>query len=369
VIDVQETLAVFSIETRRPARFEIKWGRTNSYELGYVFNDSFSREYRTSITDLEPNTKYEYQLVSYTPQGVQFILKQGTFTTTGVELISMPANANRFTAVAAEGDVRLTWKNPPIDDFALVRVVRSHLSYPAFPTDGALIYQGTNEQVVDEGVLFEYSPAYYTAFVYDTNGNVTSGAVTKVYYQGISRENDATEIPRVADESVAPENQLQLSEGMPRTDDISIIQGDITSTFVTKNITLEKSLPFIISIPRTAVSNNLKTIIVTLSDPAAAQNTYSFILKLNKKMTAYEAIILPLESTGNSKFIVEIYDYNTRVVGTYETQITFTENSALITREVFFPDAIIRFFRESFLLYLLPFLVLWLLVSYYRHNR
>ena len=148
-IDPQTNQATLEWNTNRFSRFSLRWGRSSSYELGYVTSDIYSKDHRTVITDLEPGTRYEYELVGINQRGDRFVLSQDQFVTAeGPDLIP-PANVANLNAQLVGDQVVLSWVNPAVDDFAFVRIVRSHLFYPTDPFDGFLVYQDDGEAVTD----------------------------------------------------------------------------------------------------------------------------------------------------------------------------------------------------------------------------
>ncbi|MEY2665428.1 MAG: hypothetical protein RLZZ480_533 [Candidatus Parcubacteria bacterium] len=352
-IETGISTSTFFIKTALPARFEVRWGRTGAYELGYVVNDRYVSNYETKITDLEPGTTYEYQVIGYTPRGAETILKRGTFTTLGKEEFVPPANVSRFVAFRDGVDVNLSWVLPSTQEGVMVKVVRSHLGFPMYPSDGAMVYQGDGESIVDKGILSLYSPVYYTIFVVDESGLVSSGAVAMVYAAGSAADVDAVTpgtIPGGTDSPNLPEGETFASTSpalppntrMPDISEIFVIQDGVQRTFADSAIVLNAQDSVTISVPRDAVFDSLKSIIVTLTDPTDATKTYSFLLRLNKDKTAYEAILSPLQVEGISKLTIDIYDYKAAVVGTYAKSISFTtpRNSVVVP---VFPDLLLAY--------------------------
>ncbi len=333
VITSGHSTSTFFIKTARPARFELRWGRTSSYELGYIVHDHYVDEYETTLTDLEPSTTYEYEIVGYTPYGKATVLKRGQFSTLGFSDIYPPANVNRFRGVAENNDVRLSWQ-VPIESFQYVRIVRNHLRFPTFPQDGAIVYQGKGESVLDKGILTEYSPVYYTAFVVDEAGNVSSGAVVKIFAtdegeNGMvippSRPGTQAGTPSTPTPATVASTSPTLSPEtrMPDLSEIFLIQEGKIQSFAHEAVILDSATSFVVSIPKDAVSESLKTIIATVNDPTNAKQSSSFLLRLNKEKTAYEAVVSPLLLDGMSRITVDIYDYSSAVVGTFEKTVQF----------------------------------------------
>lgn len=339
-----------TVSTAHPARLEVRWGRTGSYELGYVMGSAYLREHATILTDLEPGTTYEYEIVGYTPFGQATVLKRGTFATVSGLGQSAVLNVERFSAVAAGTDVRLSWQLPhPVIDVARVRIVRSHLGFPEHPQDGAVVYQGDKESAIDTSVLDQYSPVYYTAFVYDQHGNVSSGAVAVVYAIGTSA-NDVSGISEINQTvgvllpetdtatSAIDTKRFTVEMKMPSLTDVRVKQGRVMYLFTDEPIKLDAANAFTVSIPQSAVAGNLKSIIATVYHPTESDKSYSFLLRLNRDRTAYEAQISPLFVVGRSVLVVEIYDYEAFVVGTFQTPIAFIETATPVLSPVVFPD-------------------------------
>ncbi len=370
-IETGVSTTTFFIETARPARFEVRWGRTGAYELGYVVNDRYVSSYETTVTDLEPGTTYEYEVIGYTQFGKAFVLKQGKFTTSGVTTVQAPPNVNRFVATREGVDVQLNWSMPTEGEEYTVRVVRSHLGFPAHMSDGAIVYQGDGQSVADDDILTRYSPVYYTAFVIDGAGNVSSGAVAVVYAGGGIGTDPGTQwVPISTEQEAYASTSPSLPPGtrMPDVSEIFVIQNGVKKSFADQLLALNSTDTFILSIPKDAVFESLKTIIVTLTDPTDSKQTYSFLLRLNKDKTAYEAVLSPLLVEGTSRCRIDIYDYKSAVVGTYIKAILFSDTGEKVVVPVF-PDLIITKGLPIILLVLFPVLFGLLILLFFRRRK
>lgn len=339
----------FSLRTRSVARLEMRWGETASYELGYTVGNSYTREHSILITDLEPGKTYQFEIIGYTPSGAEVLLRRSSFTTESGVAPALPANVGRFLAVREGDDVVLSWESVEYESPVYVRVVRSHLGFPEYMQDGAVVYQGTGNSARDVGILSEYSPVYYTAFIYDNYGNVSSGAVAIIYaelngkLEEVLPGGNATSTIEAT--STINTDRVPVGTKMPELSDITLSQGGARFTFTAPQIVLDTTYRFTISVPKSAVSSNLKSIIATVSDPSDETRQYSYLLRINKDTTAYEAVIAPLRIEGNSRVTVGIYDYEAYMVGTYVTPVTFAIAAASRKQPVFFPDIIFTYWQ------------------------
>jgi hypothetical protein len=337
-IDTGVSTTSIDLETVFPARIEFRWGRSDLFELGYVVSSVLKKENNFFLKNLEPGTTYTYEIVGYTPFGNETVLVTDTFTTKDLSDITGPTNVKRFNAVANGFDVNLSWLLPAETDVNFVRIVRSHLDFPRFPTDGAVVYQGDDEGFVDEGILNSFSPVYYTAFSYDSFGNVSSGAIAIVYHtDGTSAMTNVVEV-EVSDVATSSFNNDRLSLGMkmPELVDIQIYQRDDVYSMFDAPLRLDNSAPVIIKIPADKISGNLKSIIATVLDPTNNKQTYSFLLRINKDRSAYQTSFSNLGIVGKSQLKLQVYDYESFAVATYQTPIVFSEYQA--KSRILFPD-------------------------------
>lgn len=352
------------VDTVRPARLEMRWGRSGDYELGYIVSNVYKKRSSLLLTDLEPGTAYQYEIIGYSPYGRSTVIREGEFTTKSESITALPPNVRRFIAEEKIDDVFLSWQLPQ-GDISKVRIVRSHLGFSKYPRDGAVVYQGLGTGVRDEGILDKYSPVYYTAFVYDDSGNVSSGAVALVYSTveegGISTySQDKYQITEEATSSIEKERVTPIMR-MPDLSEMFLLQGIEKFSFLDDPINLDSQRPFTVSLPVESVAGNLKSIIVSVIDPSDTRQVYSFLLKLNKDRSLYEATISPLQVYGKSQVVLEIFDYEAYVVATYQTPVSFVK-MADIEQDNFFPDVLFEarslFIFSSVIIALLIFILL-----------
>ncbi len=373
--------ATIEWETNRPTKYTLRWGRSDLYEGGYIVSNTYEEEHLSTITDLEPGTVYLYEIRSITPSGSSRLLHVGEFRTKEIEVAVSPLNVERLVAVVEGNDVRLSWRLPSGLENVRVRVVRNYLGYPADPYNGAVVYEGVGTSVLDEEALSDHSPQYYTVFVVDKNGNTSSGAVVKVYRndQEIFTDNNHPSIfdpDRTATSSdgfTTDDGYLEFEDGVIAefgfdSSNINIEQGDRIFSFFDKDISLRENEAFIVSIPYGSLPKHLKSIVVTLLDPTDHKRSFSFLLRINKDRTAYEATIAPLNVAGISRLQVEIFDFESRVVGLYRKQIIFTP-AVIDSKEVFFPDKLAGAAILIFQIFLFIFILMLLIFLWKRRKK
>lgn len=325
--------ATIKVVTRQRARIEIRFGETQTYEIGYIAGTNHKTVHTIPVNNLRPDTRYYYEVLGYTPSGKQTVLRRESFVTLDDAPPSAPANVQNFTATVSANDVLLSWTLPnSMPTTGLVRIVQSQYGYPVFINDGIVVYEGRATKVTDTAALARHDRVFYTAFVIDMEGLVSSGAIAQV---SATREGATVtpsgvllpEVPSFDQASTAPgfivPTKEIISIDMPQPSDIVVTQADEVYTFELDSIALASDDTFTVSIQSEVIIGDFKTIIVTLTDPRGSGNTFSFLLRLNADRTAYEATIAAVQVAGLSDLMVEIYDYNAQVVGRYLTEVTF----------------------------------------------
>jgi len=96
-----------------------------------------------------------------------------------------PSDVGAFTATAWDGQIGLSWTNPPELDFEGVRILRKESGPPANAGDGDLVYEGDAEEYVDTG-LANGTTYFYSAFSYDYAPNYSNGVTANETPEGHS---------------------------------------------------------------------------------------------------------------------------------------------------------------------------------------
>ena len=366
------TAAEFIWQTNIPSRFSLRWGQTESYTGGYVLNDIYRIDNKTTITNLEPGTRYYYELIGYSPNGIAIVLSKGQFTTEANDQSTYVPNVVRLEGVATEDDVVLRWLLPENVSIKSIRIVRSHLGFPTDINDGAIVFNGIGTEFTDKGALEFYPSQYYSVFVIAEDGTISSGAVVLV------RKNEAVVIKSGEGVSTTTSSSSLPSQGeieeIPlfglRLENIVLKQGDRAFSFSSENISLIDSQEFSISIPHTALPEHLKSIIVTLLDPTDQRRSYSFLLRINKEGKSYQGTIAPLNVVGSSRIQVEVFDFERKIVGRYRKPIEFVSLSATAA-PVIFPDAIFATAKQTLPIFMGMFLliVFMMFLLWRRHKK
>jgi chitodextrinase len=357
--------ALFTWDTNNPTQYILIWGRTTAYELGSVSGGVYKQNHSTLIDLLEPGTVYYYQLRAINAQGYTTILSADTFTTKNKFLIGTLENVRDFTVNVNNTDVRLSWQNIFSNPDYYVRIVRSHLFYPSTIQNGAVVYEGKGQSFVDTEALTNRSPQYYTIFVLDGSGNVSSGAVARAFVRtesvvGVTPTATNTEVISPFDYPA----EIDVDHTL-RGLDINILQLGANHSFGTE-VELDAHQKYLISVPFAAVPKNLKSIIVTVQNPSDQRKFSSFLLKLNQAGDAYSAYIPGPDVVGRSKIIVELFDFEEGTVRRIATTVTFVESMVLVP---LFPDRLLYYMPHSFGTIALGVSFWWLLVFKKRRRR
>ena len=302
--------AYISWETNIPTKSRVSWGMTEEYEMGTLAERALSRTHRTHITELLPGTIYRFQIVGQDEFHREVILATDSFQTLLPEDTIAPPNVRFLRGILEGTDAVLSWQNPNVPDFAKVRIVRKVGGYPADPNDGVLIFEGDATTYRDQGIFNSENAVHYAVFAYDQKGNGASGAVVHIYREGSEEEED-----------VSP------TEGAPvlSFDDLIFLEGNRVIPYIGTDVVLKGNAPFTVRVPYGRLPEHLKTIVVTLADASQNENTFSFLLRVNKEKTAYEAVIDTLEQKGTYPFRLAVLDYTSRTISKIQGNLIVAE--------------------------------------------
>ncbi len=293
----------------------MRWGRSPEYEIASLKEDSYGEEHGTQLSNLEPGTKYYYAIVAEDGVGREKVLVEDFFVTQDSFDETAPPNVSALRAYRENGQSVLTWKNPGVSDFEKVRVLRRQGGYPSDPFDGELVYEGDKQVHKDPASGDMKGVMYYAVFSYDTKGNVSSGALVRLLW------GDAQALPV----EVSP----YASSTVFRFQDLIFIQGGKKISYIGETVPVSSAQTLSIQIPADSLPQHLKTILVVLQDPNDSNQTFTFLLRINKDKTFYEAVIDALGESGSYPVAVTIFDYKERTMSKVKGQLLVQGSSVV----------------------------------------
>ncbi len=279
------------------ARCRLLFGDSADYKNGAVYETDFGKNHAANIAGLAAQTVYHFAIGCANINGAESRAEDRQFTTLSLPDAFPPANISDFQAAAEERAVKLEWKNPGDADFAGVRILRSEKFYPQDLMTGRIIYDGNGTEAIDTEIE-NGKTYYYTAFAYDRSGNYSSGAIASAIAGEPGRE---AEIPTV--EAPAEIQKIDLRH-------FNFTQDGKTIKAENGRIAVDRFKTFKISINYDDAPEVLKTIMVTLKKE---DKEFSFLLRINKDKTAYEAILAPPDE-GEYNFDIMILDYKNQAL-------------------------------------------------------
>ncbi|HVS79444.1 MAG TPA: fibronectin type III domain-containing protein [Candidatus Paceibacterota bacterium] len=298
--------AIITWNTSFDSAATVSWGKTADAAQGAAGEAMSSRSHAMRIDNLEPGTRYFFRIDALGVNGSRATLGNLSVMTLA-NANEAPANVKDFTARQEGNGIRLSWQNPSDPDFDSVRIVKSDTFFPNDPQDGEVVYEGRAQDFKDTEVQ-DGATYYYAAFAKNKKGNYSSGAAASAIYS--------------ANGAIIPSNPLDNLPSSTIVDpkiehlglqDFQFIQDGQTDAFVDgTKVKIDGSKNLKISIDYAKVPEILKTIMVTLADPSDPEKTFSFILKVNKDKSAYEAVIAPLLKGGEYGVKISIIDYKNR---------------------------------------------------------
>lgn len=320
--------AVFVFSTNVPVRFTLRYGQGSVFNGGIIESSRFAAAHETLLPDLQPDTRYEYELHGLDRFGISVLLRSGHFTTLAEPDLKPPPNISGFTAHAIGADVLLSWGVPIDPDFAYVRVVRNHFFFPTDPNDGIVVYEGRAVEFTDQGALAAHATQYYTLFAYDGSGKRSSGAIA------FARRAGAPSAVVPDEPDLDPDGDTATTTAVKQVGlaDIEVVQADEVWRLSGRGVAVDGSQPFTVRAAYDLFPRHLKAITVTLSLPDNPSRVFSFMLRANDDFTYYEATIAPLGQGGVYGFGLSVFDMRLNTVvgleGTLPVAVPVTTPSA-----------------------------------------
>ncbi|MEK7555924.1 MAG: hypothetical protein AAB523_01390 [Patescibacteria group bacterium] len=344
-------------DTTKPAISRLAWGLSSEYEMGTLSGTSLKYNHKTNIENLSPGTTYFFELEARDATGLKTGVTRMEWKTLSLPDTAPPANVSNFTARPQDGAIFLDWNNPADPDFDFVRIVRSNRFYPRDPQDGEVVYEERGERAEDSDVVAGQT-YYYTAFARDTDGNYSSGAVVSAR---ITAEGGVSLPPELPFDGFPPSPDSYPEFEKLTILDFDFIQDGKKLVFSNETAVLDGTKNLIISLDYRKVPEVLKTIGITLQDPADPEKVFAFLLRVNSDKSAYEAVIAPLQRSGTYHFGIAILDFKNQSVkklsGSLVARVPFdpyTGNTVADRR---------KYLLNSFSIALLALIVLALLIA------
>lgn len=220
----------------------------------------------------------------------------------------IPINVSSFNVSQVGGSVALQWTYPMVPTIDYVTIVRSTVFFPTSVSDGDVIFSGVGSAAIDHHVI-PGTLYYYSIFTHDRIGLFSSGVVAsiRVVAPGMS-----------SDSNVSPSRPFDGIPLVPTTDpsiasltlaDFEFSQDGKVIEHAGNTIVIDGGRAVTIRLPYTKVPEILKTIAVSLKDPAQPDKAFTFLLRVNQDRTAYEATIGSLGKSGVYRMDAIVLDY------------------------------------------------------------
>lgn len=328
--DVNST--VVSWKTSRITVGTLVWGTTRDYEAGTISEISYTSDHNIKIEGLKPNTKYFFRIDAQDTRQIVTRVEGMEFSTLEKPNFELPENVSHLTATPQKDSIQLLWTNPRDPDFTEVRITRSTTFFPKDSFEGKVVYEGQGNYTTD----FDVKPGvtyYYSVFTKNKRGVFSSGAVAaaKILVQGqVTGTSTPVISPAIDPFSLFP----QAKNVDPEIAKISLVDFDFTQ-YGSKVSFSQESIPLLadptkISITYGKLPDVLKTIGVTIKDPKENGKKFSFILRVNKEKTAYEATIGTFDMPGIYTFEITVLDFNNQAVKNLQGSFIVTQGKRIV---------------------------------------
>lgn len=216
-------------------------------------------------------------------------------------------NVSDFIAVPNKKDILLKWTNPGNLNLVSFKIIRSEKFYPIDMNDGETIYEGNNNNVIDHDVVpgVKY---YYALFTKNINGQYSTGVLTSAIIKRIGDNTYLPYTPKPFEDIKMADNISKVFKELTLADFDFIQEGKIINH--SENIVpIDGKKNLTVRLNYSKVPEILKTIAVTLTNPDDQSEVFTFLLRVNKTKTYYEASIAPLKRSGDYKLNLVVLDF------------------------------------------------------------
>jgi hypothetical protein len=308
VIEPDTNSAKVSFETNLPTRAKLFWGLTAELEKVSLSGLFYENTHELKITGLVPMTNYHLRV-----QVTDFMGRSGyidyMFTTTGAAFLTALPNPSDFKAIGYSDHVGLSWINPNDSRFTKVRIVRSDTFFPRDQYDGAPIYEGSASRFDDRNVVAG-KKYYYAIFSESANGTFSSGALAQAE---VSPEGGAaTNVNGNPFVNIEKSTQLDPMIDALKLSNFQFIQDGKVIALIDNTIYIDAGKNLTLKLDYALVPEILKNIIFAISDPTDASKVFTFLLRVNKDKSAFEATIGPLNQSAKYGLHVMVLDFQNK---------------------------------------------------------
>jgi hypothetical protein len=276
----------------------VNFGDSTEYENGTIYETDYAKgAHAAALNGLKAQSIYHFMISCANINGVAAQTVDWQFTTMSLPDTFPPANVSDFAAAVQKKSIDLKWSNPGDEDLAGVRILRAEKFFPRDLLTGQIVYDGRQESFTDTNVAAG-TTYYYVAFAYDRSGNYSSGAIASAIAGEPGKE---VQIPVIKTPVELQNLDLSQFDFVQNGRDIEEKDGKIS---------IDRFKTFTISIPYDNVPEVLKTIMVTLREGG---KSFSFLLRVNRDKTAYEAILVP-PTAGEYGLDITVLDYKNQAL-------------------------------------------------------
>ncbi len=217
-----------------------------------------------------------------------------------------PANINSLLATTTDTSIVLTWQNPT-SDFSKTIIMRNDLHTPTNLTDGTRVYEGTNITYTDTN-LKNSQKYYYTAFVLDNVGNISSGAIVSASL--------ATKVESLVPAITENTKVVQVSQ-LTQSQAVTILTENkpVLTTTNSDTVNVYSSQAVNIVVPAETINSNTtdvqKVLLIVNSEVFqmlydSVKNAYKATISAPSIKGTYDTTILTVSADNTSEFAIKL---------------------------------------------------------------
>ena len=216
-------------------------------------------------------------------------------------------NVLNFQANPISESINLTWQYPFQASIDSVKIIRSTKFFPTNLGDGEIIFEGNSNSVIDNNVIPGIT-YYYAIFAKSASGVYSSGVLAQTILPKKGDIKSTIKSVEILDRLPSATNVDPAFKGLSFLD-FNFIQDSILINHAKDIVPIDGNKPLTISLDYKKVPETLKTIAISISDSESSNKVFTFLLRVNKDKTAYEATIGSLGKNGDYKINAIVLDY------------------------------------------------------------